>query len=76
MILYSIVLIPLTLVPSLWDVTGHYYFIGAMVLGLAFLGFGVSLAIQRTKFCAKQLFLVSIFYLPALGLLMVWDRVF
>lgn len=75
-ILYAIVLIPLTLVPSLWGVTGHYYFLGAMALGLTYLLFGVHLAVRKTKFSAKRLFLVSIIYLPALSFLMVWDRVF
>lgn len=74
-ILYSIVLIPLTLVPSLWGVTGHHYFLGAFALGLAFLLYGIRLAMQRNHYSARQLFLVSILYLPLLGLLMVWDRI-
>ncbi len=75
-ILYSIVLLPLTLVPSLWGVTGHIYFLGAFALGICFLLYGIRLAVQRNHYSARQLFLVSIFYLPLLGLLMVWDRVF
>jgi len=75
-ILYSTVLLPLTLVPSLWGVTGHYYFLGAFALGLAFLIYGIRLAVHRNHYSARRLFLVSIFYLPLLGLLMVWDRVF
>lgn len=75
-ILYSIVLIPLTLIPTVRGVTGHYYFLGALALGLGFLAFSVHLAVQRTKPSARRLFFVSIFYLPMLGLLMVWDRVF
>jgi protoheme IX farnesyltransferase len=75
-ILYSIVLLPLTLVPSLWGVTGRVYFLGAMALGIALLAFGILWAIHRSKLTARRLFLASIFYLPGLGLLMVWDRNF
>lgn len=74
-IIYAIVLIPLTLLPSLRGVTGQTYFIGAMVLGLSFLAFAVHWGLYRTKLQARRLFFVSIVYLPALGLLMVWDRV-
>jgi protoheme IX farnesyltransferase len=75
-ILYSVVLLPLTLVPTVWGVTGRMYFLGALGLGLTFLASGMSLAVHRTKPYAKRLFFMSIVYLPALGLLMVWDRVF
>ena len=74
-ILYCVALLPLTLVPSVWGVTGKFYFIGAMALGFAFLASGVSLALNRSKPYARIMFFVSIFYLPALGFLMVWDRV-
>ena len=74
-ILYSVALLPLTLVPSVWGVTGKLYFIGAMALGFVFLASGVSLALNRTKQYARIMFFVSILYLPALGFLMVWDRV-
>jgi len=75
-VLYSIVLLPLTLVPSVWGITGQSYFVGAMLLGIFFLACAFYLAIQRTKRYAKHLFLASILYLPILGLLMVWDRIY
>ncbi len=73
-ILYSLALMPLTLVPTLWGMTGTSYLVGAVFLNLIFLGFGICLAWQRNKTWARALFLVSILYLPALGGLMVWDR--
>lgn len=73
-ILYSLALLPLTLVPTLWGVTGRSYFIGAITLGLAMLLFGMRLAISKSKYSARRLFLASILYLPALGVLMIWDR--
>lgn len=74
-VIYSLVLIPLTLVPAAWGVSGRVYFFGALLLGLAFLAQSVVLAIWRTKVQARRLFLASLIYLPALVFLMVWDRV-
>ncbi len=74
-ILYSLALFPLTLVPTLWGMTGVDYLVGAFVLNIFFILFGCILAWQRTKVWARALFLFSILYLPALGGLMVWDRV-
>ena len=74
-ILYSIALLPLTLVPSVWGMMGQAYLFGALILGSIFLFCGILLAVHRTKFYARILFIVSIIYLPALGILMVWDRV-
>jgi heme o synthase len=75
-LLYSLVLLPLTLVPSVWGITGGYYFGGALLLGAFFFVLGAKLAFRRNHAHARALFLYSILYLPALGLLLVWDRVF
>lgn len=74
-VLYSVVLLPLTVVPSLWGITGQFYFFGSLALGTLFLAFGIVLALYRTKLNARRLFLASILYLPLLGMLMCWDRV-
>lgn len=75
-IIYSLVLLPISLVPSAWGLTGSYYFYGAIALGLLFLFCGIALAIYRSKLYARRLFFASIIYLPLLGFLMVWDRTF
>lgn len=74
-VLYSVVLLPLSLVPSLWGVTGTAYFYGALILGVIFLVYGLGMAVYRSKWHARRLFLVSIMYLPLLGVLMYWDRI-
>jgi len=73
-VLYSMVLLPLTMVPSIWGITGYFYFFGALALGTIFLAFSIILALYRSKLHARRLFLVSILYLPLLGILMAWDR--
>lgn len=73
-VLYCLALFPLTLVPTLWEMTGVTYFVGAFFLNLVFVTFGGILAWKRTNAWARTLFIVSILYLPLLGGLMVWDR--
>lgn len=73
-VLYSMVLLPISLLPSIGGVAGRFYFIGALVLGTVFLGYSVAWALYRSKTEARRLFLVSILYLPALGILMLWDK--
>jgi protoheme IX farnesyltransferase len=74
-ILYSIALLPLTLVPSVWGITGMMYLWGALFLGLCYLGCGILFSLYQTRAYARLLFIVSIVYLPVLGVLMVWDRI-
>lgn len=74
-IIYSIALLPLTLVPTVWGITGITYLWGALILGLIYLVCGILLSVYQTRSYARLLFLVSIFYLPVLGFLMVWDRI-
>ncbi|MFM8315811.1 MAG: heme o synthase [Deltaproteobacteria bacterium] len=74
-ILYSIALLPLTLVPTVWGITGTAYLWGALLLGLLYLICGILLSVYQTRPYARLLFIVSILYLPVLGVLMVWDRI-
>lgn len=73
-ILYCIVLVPLSLVPSVWGITGNLYLWGALGLSTLFLLFGSLLAFYRTIPYARKLFYASIIYLPLIGLLMVFDK--
>jgi protoheme IX farnesyltransferase len=73
-VLYAIALVPVSLMPSLLGMTGAAYFTAAVLLGLAFLTFGVSCATSRTRVDAKKLFLASIVYLPLLLGVMMLDK--
>lgn len=70
---YLLALLPLTLLPVVWNVTGELYLWGALILGIVFLLSGILLAWKRNLQFAKLLFIVSILYLPLLGGLMVWS---
>ena len=75
MLVFSLTLLPVTLAPTLIGMAGVGYFIGAAVLGIAFFAFAAMLAAARTTAAARQMFLVSVVYLPLLLGLMVVDRV-
>jgi heme o synthase len=74
-VLYSIALIPISLLPKWMGMTGSIYLIGALVLGLCFLYSGVRVSLDRSKLRARKVLLTSVVYLPVLYLLMVLDPV-
>jgi protoheme IX farnesyltransferase len=77
-ILYSVALIPVSLMPTFLGMAGRTYGIGAFVLGAALLFFGVRLAslrlpvnAPRSKRQARQLLQATVIYLPLLFVLMM-----
>ncbi len=72
MIISSLVLLPVSLAPTWLGAAGLPYLGGALIIGLAFSGFGMRLAMTRSRTLARQVLLASILYLPLLfGLLML-----
>src|SRR5439155_11542147 len=61
---HTLGLLPVSLCPFLFKLTGMVYLIGALVLGLTFLWFAIQFARHLTIPRARQLFIVSILYLP------------
>jgi len=72
---HTLGLLPISLCPFIFHMTGPWYLAGALVLGLIFLVFAVQFARQLTVARARQLFFVSILYLPLLLTMMVLDKV-
>ena len=72
-VLYAATLVPLSLLPNVLGMTGIYYFLGAVLMGLLFVWgsvqFGRSLATQE----ARRLLMISVIYLPVVLGLMVLD---
>ncbi len=75
MIGYSILLIPVSLLPTYIGLTGSTYYFGAFVLGFAFLAFSVEVVRLRTRASAAQHLMASLSYLTLLFALMVVDKV-
>ncbi len=76
MMLYAAALIPVSLLPSALGVSGWPYFFGALLLGMAFLGYCVAFSMSHTSRAARRLLLASVVYLPVVLLLMVADQAF
>ena len=74
-VLYSVLLIPISLLPKWMGMTGTVYFIGALTLGLWFLYSGIRVSLDRTKVRARKVLLTSVVYLPVLYALMVLDPI-
>jgi protoheme IX farnesyltransferase len=72
---YCCALIPVGLLPTLLGLTGTLYFFTAFLLGIAFLGCGIDLALSCSTKAARRLLWVSLVYLPMQLMLMVVDRV-
>jgi len=73
-LLYTAVLIPVTLLPTSLGLAGFSYGLAALVLGAAFFACGAFVAWQRTVFSARRLMLVSVIYLPLLLGCLAWAR--
>jgi protoheme IX farnesyltransferase len=72
--LYSIALIPISLMPKYFAMAGNIYLYGALVLGLLFLYYGLRIRTDRTRQQARRVLLASVVYLPLLFSLMLLDR--
>ena len=77
-ILYSLALIPVSLLPTFLGMSGWIYFGGALSLGVSLLYVGSRLATfkmapntARSKQRARQLLQATVFYLPLLFALMM-----
>jgi len=73
-VLYGMALVPASLVPVGLHMSGAVYFTAAVLLGLAFLSYGISCAVTRTRLDARKLFFASIIYLPVLLAAMMVDK--
>jgi protoheme IX farnesyltransferase len=71
---FSLLLIPISLLPSRLGMAGSPYAVTAVVAGLALLYFGMRLGRERTYASARHVLLASVLYLPALFAVMVLDR--
>ena len=72
---HTLGLLPVSLFPFLFKMVGPVYCLGALVLGLMFLGFAIAFSRHMTQARARHLFYASIIYLPLLLGLMVLDKI-
>jgi protoheme IX farnesyltransferase len=77
-LIYSLILIPLSVLPTVFGMAGKIYMVGAIVLGVALFCFGARLALRplpvnnpRSKMLARQVLQATVIYLPLLFALMM-----
>ena len=70
-VLYALALLPVSLMPVFVGVTGPLYAIGTVMAGLAMVGWALRFAALRSHRSARELFLVSIVYLPVVMAILV-----
>ena len=73
-VIYGIVLIPVSLIPAMLGMSGRIYVVGALLLGLWFLYSGVRVAVERSLSRARGVLITSVLYLPLIYGLMLLDR--
>ena len=73
-VLYTLMLLPVSLLPTALHISGKIYFFGALLLGLLFLYASVRAAISMSRQRARSLLLASVLYLPLLFFLMVVNK--
>ncbi len=74
-IFFCCVLIPVSVLPTVFGLTGMTYVFGAILMGFIYLGYGFAVALFRSNTYAHRLLRVSVLYLPALLILMMLDKV-
>ncbi len=74
-LLWTTVLLPISLLPSLVGTAGFAYAVGAFILTLFFLRSSLAFARETTDIRARSLFFASIGWLPAILILLVLDRI-
>src|SRR5438094_281126 len=74
-IFFCCALIPISVLPTFFGLTGMIYLLGVILLGFVYLGYGFTVALFRSSTHAHRLLRVSVLYLPALLVLMMIDKI-
>lgn len=74
-LLYSLSIVPVTLMPALSGLAGPVYVVGAMLLAVLYIVPSIQFAREENMVNAKRLMFASIIYLPALMALLFIDPV-
>src|SRR5205809_3173421 len=61
-IAYTLMLVPVSLLPTFLGVAGRFYLFAALLLGLLFLASGIRAALSNSNQHARQLLLASVLY--------------
>ena len=73
-VIFTILLLPVSVAPYFFGVSGVIYLVGASLLGLWFLWTSIQAARAKSDEMARKLLLVSVMYLPIIFALMVFNH--
>ncbi len=73
-VLYTAVLVPVSMLPTGVGLATVYYLVGALTLGAVLMVLSLEFSSKRTVETARRLFFGSILYLPILWALLVFDH--
>jgi protoheme IX farnesyltransferase len=73
-VLWTLMLVPVSLAPAALGLSGAIYFFGALVLGALFLWSSIAAAVTLSRQSARRVLLASVLYLPVLFVLMVINQ--
>ena len=71
--IFSILLIPIALLPTLIGMSGHIYFMGALILSVSLAVIAWGTTVSKSIHDAHKLLKATVLYLPALFLLIIID---
>jgi protoheme IX farnesyltransferase len=71
---YAAALVPVSLAPTAFGISGSIYFVAAFILSVTFLVFAIRFARSRSTVSARVLFFGSILYLPLLWAFMIASK--
>lgn len=74
MLLYSLVLLPVSLSPVLWQQAGIFYAAGALVLGVMFAWAALGFVREKSTLQARRVLKASLVYLPLLLALLLLEN--
>lgn len=74
-VIFTVILLPVSLAPFFLNFAGIFYLIGAILLGVWFLMASVRAARAKNVLQARKLLVVSVLYLPLIFALLVFDHV-
>ncbi len=72
-VIWALLLLPVSLMPTALGTSGAIYFFGAIVLGLLYIASSVAAAVSLSRQNARRVLLASVLYLPVLFGLMVFN---
>lgn len=74
MLLFSVLLLAFSVLPSVSGFAGDVYLFGAVLLGAFFIWYSLRVVLLRSKYSARRLLRASVIYLPLILILMTIDK--